>query len=314
MEKSESIAKLAEALAKAQGAMTVAVKGSANPFFKSKYADLASIMEAIRGPLTSNGIAVVQTTDIDDSGVIVETVLMHSSGEWIGGRLRMPVVPKVDKETKASYIDPQGVGSAITYGRRYGLQSMVSLPSDDDDGNAASGNTQQPAQAQRKAAEPKPYQAPDLNLRQQQPIQDLEVGRQQALARLAEQSANTVEKPLSDEMPDGTPREILTWFMRRLATVTITPKPTAEQIGEKATSLARTLKTAGLSEKDRADAYQWLTGEVSGKDMSAKQLALLFRNATRVDLLQRCAMAERENRTGGDDPDAPVPLMGVVAS
>lgn len=140
MEMSLTIGALAAALAKAQADMTHAKKDAANPFFRSKYADLASIMEAIRGPLTSNGIAVVQTTDIDDSGVIVETVLIHSSGEWISGRLRMPVVPKVDKETKSTYIDPQGVGSAISYGRRYGLQSMVSLPADDDDGNAASAH------------------------------------------------------------------------------------------------------------------------------------------------------------------------------
>ena len=129
VEKSESIGALAAALAKAQAQMTVAVKGSANPFFKSKYADLASIMEAVRKPLTDNEIAVVQTTDIDERGVVVETVLMHSSGEWISGRLLMVPVKT----------DPQGIGSAITYGRRYGLQSMVSLPSDDDDGNAASG-------------------------------------------------------------------------------------------------------------------------------------------------------------------------------
>jgi hypothetical protein len=156
MDKSETIGALAAALAKAQAEMTHARKDAANPFFKSRYADLSSVMEAIRGPLTANGIAVVQSTDTDDSGVIVETVLMHSSGEWISGRLR--VRPVKD--------DPQALGSAITYGRRYGLQSMVSLPADDDDGNAASGNRPQqqqarPTQQERSEATSPPAPRPE---------------------------------------------------------------------------------------------------------------------------------------------------------
>jgi len=121
-----------------------------------------------------------------------------------------------------------------------------------------------------------------------------------------------VEKPLSDAMPDATPREIALWFQHRLATITVNPAPTAEQLGEKAKSLAMTLTAAGLGSKDRQDAYSWLTGEVSGKDMTAEQLALLFRNADKVDLFHLCALAERNERIQGDDPDAPAPLLGVV--
>lgn len=128
MNKSDQIGQLAEALCQAQGMMKFAKKDSSNPFFKSKYADLSSVVEAIRLPLYENGLSYAQTTDTDEHGVIVETVLMHKSGEWISGRLKMVPVKN----------DPQGIGSCITYARRYGLQSMVGIPTDDDDGNAAS--------------------------------------------------------------------------------------------------------------------------------------------------------------------------------
>lgn len=134
MNKSETIGELAKALAKAQSEMTFAKKDNSNPFFKSKYADLANVVEAIKKPLADNGLAYVQATDIDDGGVIIETTLMHSSGEWYSSRLRMKPVKD----------DPQGIGSCITYARRYGLQALVGVPSDDDDGNAASGKDAKP--------------------------------------------------------------------------------------------------------------------------------------------------------------------------
>ena len=145
MNKSENIGQLAAALAKAQGQMKFAAKDANNPFFKSKYADLASVIEAIKVPLSANGIAFVQATDFEDSAVIVETILLHESGEWISGKLRM-------QPTKN---DPQGVGSAVTYAKRYGLQAIAGVPSDDDDGNAA---THQSAPA-AKAAPAKPMPA-----------------------------------------------------------------------------------------------------------------------------------------------------------
>jgi hypothetical protein len=128
-EQSEQINELAGALAKAQGKITGALKDSANPFFKSKYADLASVWDACRGALSENGLAVVQLTESDDSGVYVITTLAHSSGQWMRSRLRL--TPKDST--------PQGMGSAITYGRRYALAAMVGVAQVDDDGNAASG-------------------------------------------------------------------------------------------------------------------------------------------------------------------------------
>lgn len=130
MQQSETINELAAALAKAQGHIKGAAKDTNNPFFKSKYADLASVWEACRSALSDNGLSVVQTTAGDNAETVtVETQLNHSSGQWIRGSLTM-------KPTKA---DPQGMGSTITYARRYALAAMVGVAPEDDDGNAGSG-------------------------------------------------------------------------------------------------------------------------------------------------------------------------------
>ena len=130
MNKSESIAGLAAALAKAQGQMKGALKDSANPFFKSRYADLASVVEAIRAAFSANGLNYIQTLEPSDKDEVrVETTLLHASGEWIScGILSLPV----------SKIDAQGYGSALTYARRYSLSAAVGVAPEDDDGNAAS--------------------------------------------------------------------------------------------------------------------------------------------------------------------------------
>lgn len=136
--RSASIAALAAALSKAQGEMEGAAKGNLNPHFKSKYADLASVWDACRAPLSKNGLSILQPVSADGAHVTVTTILAHSSGEWLEESLTMT----------AQQNTPQGVGSAITYGRRYGLASMVGIAPEDDDGNAASGK---PAPAQEQA-------------------------------------------------------------------------------------------------------------------------------------------------------------------
>lgn len=127
--KSESINELAGALAKAQSNIRSAAKDSINPHFKTRYADLASVWEACREQLSSNGIAVVQAPATGERGLVLLTTLMHSSGQWIDGEY--PVKPIKD--------DPQALGSALTYARRYSLSSMVGVAPDDDDGNDGSG-------------------------------------------------------------------------------------------------------------------------------------------------------------------------------
>jgi hypothetical protein len=146
MIQSETIGKLAEALSKAQAAIENAKKESNNPYFKSKYADLASIWEACRKPLTDNGLSIVQSpvflTEHPDM-VGLDTRLCHASGEWLEGRIVMKPVKS----------DPQSYGSCLTYLRRYSLQSFISVcAEEDDDGNAAT----QPNTAAGKKVDTKP--------------------------------------------------------------------------------------------------------------------------------------------------------------
>jgi hypothetical protein len=150
METSTEIGKLAEALAKAQGEIKGAAKDSTNPHYRSKYADLASVWDACRAALTKNGLSVVQLPDTTADGVFLHTTLAHSSGQWMRGT--MPVRPVQDT--------PQGLGSALTYARRYSLAAMVGVaPDDDDDGNAASAGT--PANNGHRTAAPKPSESPE---------------------------------------------------------------------------------------------------------------------------------------------------------
>jgi hypothetical protein len=130
MDKSEQINDLAAALCKAQAAMPPALKGNINPHFKSKYADLGAIWDACRKPLADNGLSVVQMpVDAGDGRVGLTSMLLHTSGQYIAHTY----------STKLQQDNAQGVGSALTYLRRYGLSALVGIVADeDDDGNAAS--------------------------------------------------------------------------------------------------------------------------------------------------------------------------------
>lgn len=134
---------ISAALAKAQAKMGRALKDSQNPAFKSKYADLASVMDACLPALNEAGIAVIQPFYQDEFGRYVKTILVHESGETF--ECAVPLI--VGKN------DMQGLGSAITYARRYGLMSMAGIAPDDDDGNAAAAsvrNVQTEALAQAR--------------------------------------------------------------------------------------------------------------------------------------------------------------------
>ena len=127
MKSSESINELANALCNAQGQMGGAVKDSANPFFKSSYADLTSVIKAIKQPFADNGLSYTQFPVSNENGVGVSTRLMHISGQWLEMEYTLPTVKK----------DPQASGSAITYARRYALQSIAGIPTADDDAESA---------------------------------------------------------------------------------------------------------------------------------------------------------------------------------
>ena len=139
MQKSESIGALAAALAKGQGQMRHAVKDSVNPHFKNRYADLASVWDAVRDPLAANGLAIVQLIEDGEHGPHVTTTLLHASGEWIASGYTIP----------ASKADAQGYGSAITYARRYALAAICGIAQDDDDGQAAAASAPRVAPAPR---------------------------------------------------------------------------------------------------------------------------------------------------------------------
>lgn len=141
MNKSDSIASLAAALAKAQGEIENASKNAANPHFKSKYADLAEVLNTVRPVFAKHGLAVTQFPAFADGLASVETVLTHSSGEWMSGTASAPVVKQ----------DPQGVGSALTYLRRYSLAAVAGIAQEDDDGNAASNGRSEVAAAKEYA-------------------------------------------------------------------------------------------------------------------------------------------------------------------
>lgn len=133
MNKSENIAELAFALVLAQPMIETAKMDSVNPFFKSKYADLGAVWDAVREALKAQDLTVSQFPDQTVSGEpALTTILIHKSGQWISGTYPLCVT---DKEST-----PQGYGSALTYARRYGLSAVLGVIADsDDDGNAASG-------------------------------------------------------------------------------------------------------------------------------------------------------------------------------
>ena len=128
MSQSEQIDKLAQALNQAQAVIQPALKDSTNPFFKSKYADLGAIWSVIKDPLTKNGLSVFQGCASRDGIDYLETTLLHNSGQWIKSEIHLFLMKQ----------DAQGMGSAITYARRYALAAALGVTQEDDDGQQAS--------------------------------------------------------------------------------------------------------------------------------------------------------------------------------
>jgi len=145
---SESIKELAGALSKAQAQMGFAKKDSTNPHFNSRYADLASVEDAIRDPFAMNGLSHSQVVVSNGHGHILRTMLMHMSGEWLASDF--PLLGDITR--------PQVLGSLLTYARRYSLAAIAGIAQDDDDGNQA----QQQAESYREATPVKPKAAPPL--------------------------------------------------------------------------------------------------------------------------------------------------------
>lgn len=143
MNQSEQINELAAALCLAQAEIEGAIKDSKNPFYKSQYADLTSVIDAVKVPLAKYGLSVSQMTDFDEQIEFVETQIMHKSGQWIRGRL--PI--------KSKDATPQAMGSGISYARRYALQAALNVPALDDDAEFAQNR------APKAPKEPDPVKA-----------------------------------------------------------------------------------------------------------------------------------------------------------
>ena len=140
------ISKLAVAVVAMQGELKPVAKNSENPFFKSKYADLAACHHAAGPILARHGLAVVQIPSVTQDGVIIKTILLHESGQKIEAECKM----------KPKSLSPQDIGSAITYNRRYSYMAIIGLSAEDDeddDGNASSGK--------KKTGDRKPSPAPE---------------------------------------------------------------------------------------------------------------------------------------------------------
>jgi hypothetical protein len=141
MNKSEDIKDLAKALSLAQAAIKGAKADSVNPFFKSSYADLSSVWDAIRGPFTANGLSVTQLIEEQEKFSALTTVLMHSSGQWISSSFQI-------RTTKN---DPQGFVAGVTYARRTSLSAIAGVAEIDDDGNEAAGKGKPESVSQKDA-------------------------------------------------------------------------------------------------------------------------------------------------------------------
>lgn len=145
MEMSDQIDAIAKVLPKVQASMGAVLKNANNPAFKSKYADLGAVIEAVVPALNEHGVSLLQPASYSGELVNVATMLLHESGQWMRCTLSSPVAKR----------DAQGIGSATTYLRRYGLLSMSGVAPEDDDGNAASqpgsGSRPEPKRTEPKA-------------------------------------------------------------------------------------------------------------------------------------------------------------------
>ncbi len=147
--RSEAINEIAAALAKAQGEIEGATKNAENPHYKNRYADLAAIWDACRAPLSKNGLSVVQTVGQDEDGVegsgfVLTTTLCHASGQWIESRMHLLLAKQ----------DMQGLGSALSYARRYSIAAIVGVAQEDDDAEGAVNRTREQQHDERTPLPP----------------------------------------------------------------------------------------------------------------------------------------------------------------
>ena len=210
MKTSDTITKIADALVKAQAAMKPAIKDSRNPHFNSRYADLASVWDAIREPLTSNGLSVIQMVGSNElEKTTLTTRVTHVSGEWIESTWQIPVGKQ----------DPQGLGSAISYARRYALASAIGVVQDDDDGNAA-----MPRQTQQAEYQPKHFSLADAceKLESVATLEELEAEykkayREATMSKASTEALTQVKDKVKEKLGSGEVKEVRKYELKSLA-------------------------------------------------------------------------------------------------
>ena len=150
MKRSESISELAKALSVFQGSMRSVPKKQSNPHLNSNYADLDAIWDVVREPLKESGFSLVQTTDSDpDGNLFLETTLLHTSGEYLSSTYPITPMRQVKDVGFEASGDPQSLGSAITYARRYAMSAMLGISAEDDDDAEGAMNREGKAPVQR---------------------------------------------------------------------------------------------------------------------------------------------------------------------
>lgn len=210
MKTSDTITKIADALVKAQAGMKPAIKDSRNPHFNSRYADLASVWDAIREPLTSNGLSVIQMVGSNElEKTTLTTRVTHVSGEWIESTWQIPVGKQ----------DPQGLGSAISYARRYALASAIGVVQDDDDGNAA-----MPRQTQQPEYQPKHFSLADAceKLESVTTLEELETEykkayREATMSKASTEALTQVKDKVKEKLGSGEVKEVRKYELKSLA-------------------------------------------------------------------------------------------------
>lgn len=210
MKTSDTITKIADALVKAQAAMKPAIKDSRNPHFNSRYADLASVWDAIREPLTSNGLSVIQMVGSNElEKTTLTTRVTHVSGEWIESTWQIPVGKQ----------DPQGLGSAISYARRYALASAIGVVQDDDDGNAA-----MPRQTQQAEYQPRHFSLADAceKLESVTTLEELETEykkayREATMSKASTEALTQVKDKVKEKLGSGEVKEVRKYELKSLA-------------------------------------------------------------------------------------------------
>ena len=191
MNKSEAIGNLAKAIALSQVEVENATKDTKNEFFKSKYADLAAVLNVIRPVFSKHNIAIVQLPSFAAPIASVETMLIHESGEFISSVCSAPVGKQ----------DAQGIGSAITYLRRYSLAAMCGVAQEDDDGNGASDKDKpkQPSNKPQPQTKPAPEVKKLSNDEREMGVKDMKAAPDEAALKEALLGWHKAAKDVGDK-------------------------------------------------------------------------------------------------------------------